>query len=442
MNYAMNFSPYELTASQKTPIVILSEPGTSCKVSLPPKFSLQGGMPPWTETVGGRRTTQSDLGTHFDSSYGNTRDSLSVTCLFHASKNKVILSEPGISCTASRRMASHFIMLFVTAAFIISSNILSAQSSGVIVKRGTTAAPFLEIGIGARSVAMGESYVAAANDASAMYWNPAGLAAMETSEGIFSHTTWFAGISLDYAGVAINLGDDGVIGAGLYVMNSGTIAVTTEERPEGNGDLYSVQDMTVGISYARRLTDRFVIGGTVKYIHQSLWQLSASTIAVDGGLQFVTPLSGLTMGLSISNFGGTLQYEGSNLAVRYDPDLRVQGNNDGVVADLHARSWNLPLIFRFGIHYELLALSDHRIAVTSDVLYPNNNNNYLNAGAEYGLLGKFFIRGGYSGLFMPDREGGFSVGGGVNLYSLKIDYAHTGMGRLTSVQRISASVLF
>lgn len=350
--------------------------------------------------------------------------------------------EPGFSSTASRRMASQIITLFVAAAFIISSNILSAQSGGVIVKRGTTAAPFLEIGIGARSVAMGESYVAAANDASAMYWNPSGLALMETSEGIFSHTTWFAGISMDYAGVALNLGDAGVIGAGFYVMNSGTIAVTTEERPEGNGDLYSVQDMSVGVSYARRLTNRFVIGGTVKYIHQTLWQLSASTVALDGGLQYVTPLKGLTMGLSISNFGGTLRYEGSNLAVRYDPDLRVQGNNDGVVADIHARSWNLPLIFRFGVQYDIIMLEDHRLVMTGDVLYPNNNNNYLNVGAEYGLLSKFFLRGGYSGLFMPDREGGFSVGGGVNLYSLKIDYAHTAMGRLTSVQRISASVLF
>lgn len=349
----------------------------------------------------------------------------------------VILSESGAGLTTRRRMSQ----LRIVLALLLTVSLASAQS-GVIVKRGTTAAPFLEIGIGARSVAMGESYAAAANDASAMYWNPSGLAVMEGSEGIFSHTTWFADIALDYAGVAMNLGDAGVVGAGFYVMNSGTIAVTTEERPEGNGDLYTVQDMMMSLSYARKLTDRFAIGGTVKYIHQSLWQLTASTVALDAGLQYETPLSGLRMGLSISNFGGKLQYEGSNLSVRYDPDLRVQGNNDGVVADIHARSWNLPLIFRFGLQYEALAFEDHRILVTGDVLYPNNNNNYMNVGAEYGLLGKFFIRGGYSGLFMPDREGGFAVGGGVNLYNIKVDYANTAMGRLTAVQRISASILF
>jgi long-subunit fatty acid transport protein len=209
-------------------------------------------------------------------------------------------------------------ILFVILASLLTVLVAvdGSLAQGVITKRGTTAAPFLEVGVGARAVAMGESFVALANDVSSMYWNPAGLAAMNRSEGIFAHTEWIADIGLDYAALALNLGEGGVVGASMYIMNSGNMLVTTEERPEGNGDIFTVQDMYIGVSYARRLTDRFSIGGTFKYIHQSLWQLSASTVAFDAGLQFATPLNDLSLGLSISNFGGDLRLEGSNLAVR------------------------------------------------------------------------------------------------------------------------------
>jgi len=317
-----------------------------------------------------------------------------------------------------------------------------AQSSGVKTKRGTTAVPFLEIGVGPRAVAMGESYVAIADDASSLYWNPAGIARMEGGEAMFAHTIWFADITLSFATVAVTLGDFGTLGGYFYVMNSGDMPVTTEERPEGNGEIFRVQDFTVGLSYGRKLTDRVTIGGTFKFIQSSLWRLDASTIAVDGGLQYTTPLEGVSLGLSISNFGGEMAYEGTNTAVRYDPDLRVSGNNDGVIADLHTRGWNLPLTFRFGLAYRLPLGGTHAFLVTSDVLYPNNNANFLNVGAEYGFLGKIFLRGGFKGFFMPDREGGLSLGAGIFLSPVKVDYSYTDMGRLSFVQRIAASVVF
>ncbi len=309
-------------------------------------------------------------------------------------------------------------------------------------KRGTTTAPFLEIGIGPRAVAMGEAFVACANDVSSMYWNPAGLGVMDHGEGMFAHTMWIADIPLDYAAVALNLGNAGVVGVSFYDMNSGNIDVTTEDRPEGNGQVYTIQDMYIGVSYARKLSDRFTMGGTLKYIHQSFWQLTASTIAFDGGLQYVTPLPGLTMGLSISNFGGELQLQGSNLSVRYDPDLRVMGNNDAVLANLDTKSWGLPLLFRFGLAYKVVENENHAVTLVSDVLYPNNNSHFVNVGAEYGFMGKFFIRGGFKELFLADREGGLTLGAGVYLFSVKVDYSYSDMGRLNSVQRISGTIVF
>ncbi len=317
-----------------------------------------------------------------------------------------------------------------------------SQGSTVKSKAGTTAVPFLEIGTGSRAVAMGESYVALSNDASSMYWNPAGLAMMNRSEGLFSQTQWIADVDLSFAAVAVNLGGSGTIGASFYVMNSGDMKVTTEERPDGTGEVFRVQDFALGVSYARRLTDRFAIGGTFKYIHSSCWQLYASAIAFDAGLQYITPLNGLTLGLSISNFGDKLTYAGNNLSVRYDPDPRVGGNNDGVVADLHTKSWDLPLLFRFGLAYKVEINGSQALTVTSDVLYPNNNFNYINVGAEYSVWNKFFIRGGFRGLLLPDREGGLNLGGGILFDPVKFDYSYSDMGRLNGVHRVSLGVVF
>ncbi len=317
-----------------------------------------------------------------------------------------------------------------------------SQGTGVKSKKGTTAAAFLEIGANPRAVAMGESYVAVCNDASSMFWNPSGLALMQHSEGLFSHTQWIAGIDLNYAAVAINLGSSGTVGASFYVMNSGEMEVTTEDRPEGNGESFRVQDLMLGISYARKLTDRFAIGGTFKYIHSSLWQLNSSAIAFDGGLQYMTPLPGLNLGLSISNFGDKMAYSGTNLAVPYDSDPKVGGNNDHVTAYLLTGEWTLPLIFRFGVAYTLEINKNQSFIITADVLYPNNNFNYMNVGAEFSFLERFFVRGGFQGLFMPDREGGLNLGGGVFFNPVEVDYSYSDMGQLQSVHRISLGVKF
>lgn len=339
-------------------------------------------------------------------------------------------------------MRTASVLAVVSLVVLLAPHDAEGQASGVKTKRGTTAAPFLEIGVGPRAVAVGESFAAIANDASALYWNPAGIAHLLGAEAMFSHTLWFADVSLSYAAAAFNLGDFGCVGAYFYVMNSGEMRVTTEERPEGNGETFHVQDFTIGISYARKLTDRVNIGGTCKFIQSTLWRLTASTLAVDGGLQFDTPLEGVSLGLSISNFGGEMTYEGTNLSVRYDPDLRVIGNNDGVIADLHAKGWNLPLLFRFGLGYHLVVADDHSLTLTSDVLYPNNNSNFVNIGGEYGFMDKVFLRGGFKGLFMPDREGGLSLGIGIALNPIKVDYSYTDMGRLAGVERLSASIVF
>ena len=100
-----------------------------------------------------------------------------------------------------------FITFLVTLAFLTPG--LSAQS---LTKSGTTAAQFLKIDVGPRAIAMGGAFTATANDISAIYWNPAGLASNLSGEAFFNHTDWFLDIAMEYAGVAIHVPGIGTIG--------------------------------------------------------------------------------------------------------------------------------------------------------------------------------------------------------------------------------------
>ena len=320
---------------------------------------------------------------------------------------------------------------------IILSSPLASQT-----KVGTSVANFLQIGVGARGQAMGESAVANGSDLSAVYWNPSLAANAEKSQAYFNQIRWFAGIDLSYGAVMVNLGDMGNFAASFYSLNSGQLAVTTEERPEGTGALFQAQDLMIGLSYARGLTDRFNIGGTLKFINSSIWNATASTMAVDIGLTYQTPFSPVTLGMSFSNFGGEMRMGGSDLAIRFDPDLRVRGNNDGVVAEQRTRSWDLPVLFRFGLVYEMIKTTRQQVLLSSDVLYPSSQENYVNVGFEYGLLGTYFLRAGYRQLMIDDAEGGLSFGGGLKFYDIQIDYAWSDRGRLDPVQYFSLGVSF
>ncbi len=310
-------------------------------------------------------------------------------------------------------------------------------------KVGTTAANFLQIGVGARGIALGEAAVASArDDISGIFWNPALTAGVGSSQVYFNHTQWFADIDLNYGSLLMNFGQRGNFGVTFYSLTTDQLEVTTEEFPEGTGDLFTVQDLMVALTYSRSLTDRFDIGGSAKYINSQIWNTSASAFAVDVGLTYRTPFEPVTLGMSISNFGTEMRMSGTDIAVRFDPDLRVGGNNDGVVADQRTRSWDLPILFRFGLAYDLIKSQDHKIMVAGDALYPSAQDNYVNFGMEYSFLGAFFLRGGYRELFIEDSEGGLALGAGAKLYNLRLDYAYSDRGLLNEVQYFSVAIDF
>lgn len=337
------------------------------------------------------------------------------------------------------------ILVSIFYIFLFTGNLIMAQED--VSKVGTTAAPFLSIEVGARAIGMGGAFVAVANDISSLYWNPAGLARVNRGEATFSHTDWILDVNYDYAAVGLSLGSFGALGLSFSALTMGEMEVRTLLYPEGTGEKFAASDFAIGTSYARNLTDRFSIGFSAKYIHQSLWHMSASSFALDIGTLFTTQFNGLRVGMSISNFGNKMQLEGSDTQVPIDVDPAKYGNNNKIVGNLRTDRWSLPLLFRFGVAMDVIKTYHQRLTLAVDAMHPNDNSEYLNLGTEYALNENVFLRAGYKNLYMNDSEEGLTAGIGLayKLFGnvkLKIDYAYADFGVLENVQRLSFALEF
>ncbi len=330
------------------------------------------------------------------------------------------------------------------AGFALS--ILLAGSAGAQVlgsnvsKAGTTAATFLEIGVGAPAAGMGSAYVSVADNATALYWNAARIAALPQLEAVVVHTDWIAETKFDYAGLVLPLGDVGTLGFSLTSLTMADMKVRTVEMQEGTGEYFSAGDIAAGITYARRLTERFAIGMTVKYIQETIWHESASAFAVDIGTSFRTDLlGGATIGASLSNFGTSMKMAGRDTRQFMRLDPTKLGSNDRIPTDIEMDSWDLPLLFQIGVSTDVVHDDRYTWTVAVDALHPSDNYESINAGTQLTFFRFLSVRAGYQSLFLSGAEGGLSFGIGVTSSDLfgattiGFDYAYQDMGRLDGV---------
>ncbi|HIA80415.1 MAG TPA: PorV/PorQ family protein [Candidatus Marinimicrobia bacterium] len=310
----------------------------------------------------------------------------------------------------------------------------------------TTAGSFLGIGAGARSLSLGGAFVSIANDVSALYWNPAGIVNIERPSVHVFHSPWLVETNYYYGGAVLPMGKTGTLGFAYTAVTMDEMMVRTVQRPEGTGERFSVSNLAMGITYSKRLTDRFSFGVQTKLVQEKIWQMTAKGIVVDIGSLFLTS-SGMRIGMSISNFGGKIGLDGFNTLVDYDVDKNIYGNNDRIDAHLDAAKWPLPLIFRFGVSKDFRFSGNQKITVATDGIHPNNNVEYVNAGLEYNYSDLVFLRLGHSNLFMEEAEQGLTYGVGLNYKiprgpRLQIDYVFRSFGVFQNVSGYSIDLTF
>ena len=206
--------------------------------------------------------------------------------------------------------------------------------SDEIHRYGTTAANFLEIGIGSASGGMGEAYVAVANDLSAIYWNPAGLASLKGVGVQFMIQPWVVNINTIFTAGAINVPRIGTFALSLTQMGYGQMDVTTLSYQDGTGEKFTANELALTFSFGRRLVQWFAFGANAKLVQSNIWHASANAFALDLGVLVNTHFfsvtgekaDGMVIGMSISNYGTRMKYDGIDLYQPIDISEYEEGN--------------------------------------------------------------------------------------------------------------------
>lgn len=298
---------------------------------------------------------------------------------------------------------------------------LSAEGAQIFEKVGTLGGQSLKIGVGARAAAMGEAYVALSDDATAVYWNPAGIARMSGQSISLNHTAWPANILFDQAAYVFNIKwIPGMLGVNVRALTMSRDIVRTTYLPEGNGETFDAGEWAYGLSYARALTDKFSAGFSVNYVQTGLDDVKGSSTTFDFGTLYDVGVLGAKIGMSIQNIGSDMTFI----------DEKVK----------------MPVFFRVGGSFDVMQQGENRLIAAAEFTHPPDNSEKLNLGAEYGFHDYLFLRGGYK--LNYDTEGltaGFGVKFPLTIVKssvARLDYAYQDMNFLGTTHRVSVNVGF
>lgn len=292
---------------------------------------------------------------------------------------------------------------------------------------GNTAANFLRVGVGARPVAMGEAYAALADDAHAVYYNPAGLAVLERQEVTLMHNKFFEGVSQQYGAYAYPHWKYGTFAAGFTLLTVEPFdAYTANDQPDGRVD---AQDLAVSGAWARDVPGLkgLSIGVAGKIINSRLHTYSAQAGALDAGLLWrQDPHDGVSLAFAIRNLGTPMTFI--------------------------SEEFHLPVSAHAGLGYRagVPMWDDASYTVVLEAVGGRDRDPYGAFGFEFRPVDEFALRAGWR----QNQDSGIGVAGGIGFRSLEkgfvadwfpelsLDYAFVDYGRLEHTHRVSVSFRF
>jgi len=296
----------------------------------------------------------------------------------------------------------------------------------VVTKVATTSANWLKLETGARGVGMAGAMVAAGEGVSAIPYNPASLGFIKGSELYYSKTNYLAGISHASMAYGTQITPTDFVAFHLFIFNSGLMDVTTETEPDGTGEQFDVTGLSLRGTYAKMLTDRLKFGFTIKYIREAIYTTAMQTFAIDLGTNFDTGIYGIILGMSVSNFGPEVQFTGEGLQ-QEAPDLSV----DGSLSKL-TEKFPIPMSFRLGIKKDIMNDDIHKLTVAMDGVNPIDYVVTGNVGLEYSWREIAYVRGG---THLNHDTASFTVGGGIKIGNIHVDYAFANYGILENTNQ-------
>jgi long-subunit fatty acid transport protein len=288
-----------------------------------------------------------------------------------------------------------------------------AGTAAAQTKTGTTIGTFATIEPSARIAAMGNAGVAIPDPIQSVFYNPAALSSIERPAVQFTHSFWFADISINYVALALPAGNIGKFFGSLQSLDSGDMDVRTVAQPLGTGERFSVQDLALGIGYARDVTDRFGAGIQVNYLSETIWHSSMDAVTFSIGTLYRLTDGGMMLGASLTNFGTDGQFDGRDLAIEYDNNPDTHGDNSALPGSQTTGEFPVPILFRVGLSYPQRLSDSSRLLVVVDAQHPNDNSESLSAGWEWMWKESFAVRAGYQNIDQQDSEVGLTAGVGL-----------------------------
>ena len=275
------------------------------------------------------------------------------------------------------------IFKFGTALLVLVSLALSQGA-----RNGTEAASQLLIHQGARYLSGGGS-VATVDGLESAYWNPAGLAKAQGVNAIFSNRTYLAGMNVNFFGASLNIGKLGTFGLSGRMLDVGDINVTDVYNPDGTGEIITPSYFVVGLSYAKRLSDKTGMGLSINYRNEGFGRVNATGVTVDVGVQYENflEIESLDIGVALRNFGSPMRYGGSGLWVNAEASSGARKTDWYKV---EAGQFDMPFIMDIGAAYSIAGI---QLGATYEVNHFSQDKVKLMA--EYALADIAAVRVGY-----------------------------------------------
>jgi hypothetical protein len=298
---------------------------------------------------------------------------------------------------------------------------------------GTAAATFLKIDVGAEATAMSGAYVAMANDATTLYWNPAAAAQVPDNTFTLSHIEWPVDIQYEFLGYLHHIENLGTIGISMGMLHMPEMEVTTEYHPTGTGEYFQYYDTFGAFTFAMKMTEQFSFGASVKYVEEGLAGLTMSGWMIDVGTFYWTGFKTLRFAVGLSNFGEDMKPDGSYIST----------NKDGEKTTELYEAFSPPTTFRVGTAMEVWQTEQYALTTSFQVNHPVDNAENAVLGLDFSYLSNLHLRAGYRINYDEER---FTFGAGflVPISSLKfaLDYAYKDFTNLGSTHQFTFNFQF
>lgn len=274
--------------------------------------------------------------------------------------------------------------------------VATAGRAGNPDRQGEAGAPELLMNPWARSAGLHTMTTSMISGVEAMRLNVAGLARVSKTEVVFGHTIYLRGtdISINALGLAQKIGKNSAFGISLMSLDFGEIRRTTTFQPEGTGSTFSPRYFNLGLAFSHIFENKVSVGVLARAVSESIEDVSASTVALDAGVQYVTgEQDNFKFGISLRNVGGRMKFEGEGLAT--EVTIPSFDNDHGITASQRPTAFELQSVLNIGMSYDFYVGGNNRITAVANYTSNAFSEDQIGGGLEFSFKEMVMLRGGY-----------------------------------------------